>query len=101
MNPDQDVNNGNYSFSLVRKRFGNIIAWLYELYWKPYALFVSHRSFISHSPIISTVIRFIYVFWFPMFLLYYYSIDINWLWTFSLFMGVALMDLLHIMLDYI
>lgn len=55
---DYDVNHG-----LPRSLFTRIpyIAVLWVALWKPYSLAFKHRSFWSHSPFVSTVIRALYM----------------------------------------
>lgn len=98
--PDLDVDIGFYGFYLVRK-FNRIFGWLWEIYWKPYSLIVPHRSWISHFPFVSTTIRLVYSFW-PTILLIYFQIPIfyYWDWWLYFYIGMALADGGHILLDY-
>jgi uncharacterized metal-binding protein len=54
MNPDLDLN------SLGYKSWG----WLRFIWW-PYQKVLAHRCFLSHFPVISTLLRIIYLLWFP------------------------------------
>lgn len=58
MNPDLDLN------SLGYKSWG----WLRFIWW-PYQKVLAHRCFLSHFPVISTLLRIIYLLWFPVLLL--------------------------------
>ncbi|HEX2915544.1 MAG TPA: metal-binding protein [Chloroflexia bacterium] len=58
MNPDLDLN------SLGYKSWG----WLRIIWW-PYQRILAHRCWISHFPVISTILRVIYLMWFPLALL--------------------------------
>lgn len=49
--PDLDINSIQY------KRWG-----IFKPIWLPYRKFLSHRSFLSHGPIIGTCIRLLYLF---------------------------------------
>ena len=103
MTPDLDVNNGFYGFSLIRKRFGNLAANLYQVYWKPYAIILPHRGLWSHGAVISTLFRMIYLF-IPIIVLGYflgYNLFYWWDWWIYLSYGVIIADLGHICLDYI
>jgi uncharacterized metal-binding protein len=103
MTPDLDVNNGFYGFFLIRKRFGNLAAGLYQVYWKPYALILPHRGLWSHGAVISTLFRMLYLF-IPIIMLGYflgYNLFYWWDWWIYLSYGVIIADLGHICLDYI
>lgn len=58
--PDVDVDSGNISIYFFRKAFGRIGAWYWQNLWKPYATNFAHRG-ISHSPVVGTLIRLIYI----------------------------------------
>ena len=98
MTPDLDVDDGNYSFYLLRK-INPILSNVLQYYWKIYALAIKHRSFISHSPIISTVIRFIYGMWYLVFIWRY--IVLYWDFFLYIFIGMCIADMGHLMLDFI
>jgi len=96
--PDLDVDRGFYGFYLTRKYLG-ILGIIWEYFWKPYALIVHHRSWISHLPIVSTAIRFIYLF--GILFLINYHLFINWWdWWLYLFIGMMIGDWGHILLDF-
>ncbi|MEI7556799.1 metal-binding protein [Candidatus Chlorohelix sp.] len=60
MNPDLDLESDGYeSWGLLR------------FYWWPYQKAFAHRSFFSHFPIISTVLRIVYLLWLPILLTYF------------------------------
>lgn len=58
MNPDLDLNSIGY------KSWG----WLRFIWW-PYQKILGHRCWMSHFPVISTLLRVIYLMWFPILLL--------------------------------
>lgn len=60
VNPDLDVNNPIRSQNILKKRFP-LLGKLNIFFWKPYALIFKHRSFWSHFPIVSTLIRIYYI----------------------------------------
>jgi uncharacterized metal-binding protein len=67
VNPDLDMPAGSRSFSLVRHTGGSFIGWLWSRFWLPYAhLIPHHRHFLSHSPLLSTALRLLYLFGIPM-----------------------------------
>lgn len=75
--PDYDLNHSLPRSVITRIPYISIL-WL--AMWKPYSLFFKHRSFWSHSPVFSTLIRIIYLmFWLTLFteLLGYLDM-INW-----------------------
>ena len=113
INPDYDVNHG-----LPRSFFTRIpyIAVLWVAMWKPYSLAFKHRSFWSHSPLVSTVIRALYLgswVWLAVGLLGYFGM-ISWdMWDilvlayenfeFSamLFFCWVVQDLVHLWFDFV
>lgn len=68
MSPDWDVDNGNVSDLYIRQATGRASAGIFSIWKRPYSLALEHRSFVSHFPIISTVVRIAYVF-FPLLIL--------------------------------
>ena len=66
-------------------------------YWSVYGAFFRrhHRSKWTHSPFISTAIRFVYQFWLPALAIYHYHV--NWAWWLMLGMygGLTFADVLH------
>jgi len=96
LSPDLDIQ------SRIYKRW-HMIRWI----WKPYQIFVPHRSFLSHSGPVSATIRLLYLlFWLlpaivPLFWLQIVSIPI---YTLSLLLvciwfGVVMSDIVHVLLD--
>lgn len=59
--PDLDVDDGSYSYYLIRKHLGRFPCWLWKMFWLIYARSIPHRSILSHGPIIGTMIRVIYI----------------------------------------
>lgn len=109
INPDLDMETVTMSeYWLVRWTLG--LGWLWIMLWYPYALLAKHRSWFSHTPIISTVGRVIYVvllyFGVTVLLYYFFAIELfpfwallNWeQWT--IFVGgLTISDLGHWWLD--
>jgi uncharacterized metal-binding protein len=58
MSPDLDVDDGYIGDYYLRK-VG--LEWWYDLFWYPYRIGFKHRSKWSHFPIISTLLRLIYL----------------------------------------
>ena len=104
VNPDADCDNGSYSLYVVRVLCGDVVSRLYQLFWMPYSLIVKHRSFISHSPIIGTAIRFAYLFAVPAIIIFaldrYYAILLLPL-SITVFCGLCVSDTVHVIMDAI
>lgn len=101
--PDLDVDTGHYGFHIVRKRFGRFIGGLWAIYWWPYRKIVPHRHAVSHFPLVSTFLRFTYLF-LPIFLLFPTILGLNSpnlleFWGFWVFLGTVLADCLHTVMD--
>ena len=113
--PDQDVDNGNISNTILKKRMG---AWAergWSLLWHNYRVSVKHGSPLSHFPIISTIGRLAYLY--LLILVLPYSIielvlpgawdvgrELRW-WSdwilghWGVILGLAGSDLIHYVLD--
>jgi uncharacterized metal-binding protein len=59
--PDLDVDQPVRSHHLILRRFGPAIAALWRMIWIPYGLAIRHRSWVSHFPIVGTLIRAAYL----------------------------------------
>jgi len=71
LTPDLDVEEGSISMYHVRRfggNAGNLLSTLWLYYWLPYAKLIPHRDWRSHFPIISTIIRLLYLFCVPLIL---------------------------------
>lgn len=62
-----------------------------------------HRSFITHFPFVATGIRYIYMFWWIWYQIYWSRWDLAWLvFLFvGMYIGTSLSDLVHWMADFI
>lgn len=67
LTPDLDLQTGSISQRSMG-RFGLIVATFWRMWWIPYAALLGHRSFWSHTPVIGTVIRLVYVGLIPAFI---------------------------------
>lgn len=67
---DMDVDGGNISNYYVRSFLGGFLGWIYSVWKLPYSLAMKHRSFWSHFPIVSTLIRLLYIFCPPVILIF-------------------------------
>ena len=59
---DQIDNSGYYGLYILEKTGGLFTSKVWRLYWTPYSRF-QHRSFWTHFPVISTIVRLIYGGW--------------------------------------
>jgi uncharacterized metal-binding protein len=109
LSPDLDVDGGNISVSHVRG-LGKIPAFLWRVFWFPYALAIPHRSILSHGFIIGTALRLLYLSFFlttTLLLLKQAGLDFTgwaldvvgspWFWHGVL--GLATSDVLHTIMD--
>lgn len=99
ISPDADLC-PNVTYHYVRK-YAGLPAWaLWTVIWKPYS-FLPHRGFISHAPIVSTVIRLLYL-WLWIWPVWHYlelpypvfTVNAGW-WL----LGLGLADFCHAILD--
>ncbi|MBN9389315.1 MAG: metal-binding protein [Chloroflexi bacterium] len=102
MNPDLDLN------SLGYKSWG----WLRFIWW-PYQKVLAHRCFLSHFPVISTLLRVIYLLWFPALLLLVFGgsvqaaardaifdwFPVTWPFLLVFVIGMIISDSLHAIFD--
>lgn len=99
LSPDLDVDNGYIGGAIIRRKLGCLPAAAWKFYWKPYAVLIPHRSFISHAPILSTAIRLVYVGWWWPFLLVRFPDAYIWLLWFAA--GLAIVDFHHWFMDFV
>lgn len=100
LSPDLDVDNGNISNYLL-KRIASPIEMLWRIYWYPYRVKLKHRSFWSHFPVFSTLLRVVYFFFIPILLSIYYSyFDLYYFFLWFVF-GLILADFLHYLMDIV
>lgn len=62
LTPDLDHDSGHIGYEFVRKMGGNIFESWWHGVWRPYQIAMKHRSFWSHFPVVSTLVRIIYLF---------------------------------------
>lgn len=97
LSPDLD---GEYSKSLTRwKQIG------FDWYWYPYKKLIKHRSVCSHGGIISSAIKFVYVFPFLVLPVAFasfapdFSLEVAGLTFLLFYLAIATADMLHIAVD--
>src|SRR3972149_3644014 len=105
VNCDADVDSGSIADFYIRVYTGRVVEMMWDRLWTPYRKVCRHRGFLSHAPIISTVLRIAYlsVFYFLV------ATPIKWLasvvhidwptfWWWA-FVGLVLADSAHWGLD--
>jgi uncharacterized metal-binding protein len=102
LSPDHDLSeNGNVTHSLVRNDFGDTLWLIWSIMWYPYGRLITHRHFLSHTPVVSTIIRVMYVGLLPYIVVQLLDIDIT---IFDIlfaywFVGLCVSDTLHWIFD--
>lgn len=89
--PDLDHDDGTLSQYFVRG-LGHWLERGWWYYWWPYRRLLAHRSFWSHAPIISTVLRLAYLFW--------WVYALGWTLPPALIVGLCTADILHWLMDW-
>lgn len=115
--PDADVDAGNISNTIVKKRVGWFGERLWRWFWRGYSASFKHGQFASHFPVFGTFVRLVYIFFLtiiPFYTVYfiilhsanYYVWLMNemtfWVTMFlrpMFFFGLASSDFIHIGLD--
>ncbi len=82
-------------------RYSRLWGWAWSLFWWPYQKLHAHRGW-SHTPIVGTVGRFLYLLWFPLLLCLVYLGLSGWVWVMWGYFLAAwiLQDFVHLRLDY-
>lgn len=104
--PDLDHRNITYSEYMVMRKMG-CLGSLWVAFWTPYGYLIPHRSFLSHSIIVGTFIRFLYLFIIPAILIVWLGgieiIQDVRLFSFmgGAFTGLVISDFVHIWFDWL
>ena len=102
--PDLDQIGLSGAEGRAMRKFG-ILGVMWVMYWFPYGYVMPHRSFISHFPFVSTLLRLGYLFFIPAILALYFQWTVDWKLMGELFMwllcGLGIADTLHYLLDWI
>lgn len=77
--PDLDIPTRSDSEGRVMK-FNKVLGHLWVWLWLPYGKLIPHRSWVSHFPIVSTLIRFWYLGTFVWFVGLLFTLDPYWYW---------------------
>lgn len=88
---------GNYSLYIIRETFGRLSppiekAWVF--YWYPYSKTLAHRSWQSHMPVVSTLIRLLYML--PFTAIIWYALGSNFQYY---VLALICTDTVHTILD--
>lgn len=75
LDPDSDQINLTGADGRAIRKFG-ILGIMWVMYWMPYAWVMPHRSFFSHFPVVSTIIRDLYILLPVVAVLYYFYFDL-------------------------
>ena len=112
--PDLDVDAGNISNKIVRKRVGWFGERAWRFFWKGYSGSFKHGQFGSHFPVFSTVVRLLYAYFWLIFIphssvkllgFFQWKLNVVLEWWFIIFFspmffyGLASSDLIHWALD--
>ena len=105
ISPDADVDSGAIADYYIRVYTGRIVETMWTMLWTVYRKAFKHRSFLSHFPLVSTIIRIAYL------SVFYFLITTTLKWVASLvhidwptfwwwtFVGLVLADSVHWGLD--
>ena len=58
---DLDIDSGNIADHLIKRYTGHIVETMWTMLWTVYRKAFKHRSFLSHFPLVSTIIRIAYL----------------------------------------
>lgn len=81
VSPDLDVDKGNISNLIVRRKVGVFAEKLWRGFWRGYSGSFKHRGFASHFPIFSTFVRLSYAYYLTIFIphiLIYFLFSPQW-----------------------
>lgn len=111
---DLDVDNGNISNTIIKKKVGWFGEKLWRMFWRGYSSSFKHGQFASHFPIFGTFTRLSYIYFWTILPFYVANVlflkgrfdtvgDMIW-WTRAFlnpffFYGLCCADLIHFFLD--
>jgi uncharacterized metal-binding protein len=113
VSPDCDVDKGNMGYYYIRKRLGDWAEYIWDKVWFMYRRSVKHGSELSHFPVVSTLGRLTYLFFFVLVIPYlfldiFFPIDLGYefSWWFGklcqywrIIVGLGSIDFVHFVLD--
>lgn len=114
LSPDLDVDAGNLTNTIIRKRLGRPLELLWDFFWHPYRRSLKHGGEFSHFPVVSTLIRLAYIYFFliiipeivlALLLPYDFGYEMRWwllyywILPWRVWLGLMGADLIHWSLD--
>lgn len=114
LTPDLDVDSTYIGERIIQKKLGLLPRRLWNGFWKPYKRSLKHGGMFSHFPVISTLLRLFYIFWWLIAIphtLIYFSFKPGWnliyvlewyakiLLSLMWFYGLTSSDFIHWALD--
>lgn len=111
--PDCDVDKGFIAYGYIRRRLGDWAEWIWDRVWYMYRRSVKHGSELSHFPVVGTMGRLAYLFFFAL-VVPYLVMDIIlpfdlffelrwWAWKilsyWRVVVGLMGIDFIHFVLD--
>jgi uncharacterized metal-binding protein len=109
--PDLDIRHDIHADRVIQRSTGQVVARIWELFWWLYArLIPRHRHPLSHTPLLGTGLRLLYLFLFPMLIwqgLRFFlalppypslPVTIPLLWGVA---GLVFSDVLHLIMDWL
>lgn len=113
VSPDCDVDKGFIAYHYIRKRLGDWAEYAWDRVWYMYRRSVKHGSELSHFPVVSTLGRLAYLFFFVLVLPYlvldiFFPVDLRYelAWWFGklcqywrVVVGLMGVDFIHFFLD--
>lgn len=85
---------------MVGNILGEIPEYIWRFIWYPYGMLIKHRSWMSHLPIIGTVLRLAYLYGWYLFVMWMFRLDVVWYQPpLALVVGLCGADTLHFILD--
>lgn len=101
IDPDADLQQTSSSEYRAMREL-SIVGVVLVAYFVPYGYVVPHRSPLSHYPVLGTLGRLIYLFWWLPILFYYFDWQVSnimLLVAYNIFIGLSLSDFIHWLLD--
>lgn len=86
--------------NLVRDILGDTVWYIWRLIWYPYGMIIKHRSWMSHLPVIGTLLRILYLYGWYLLIMWMFRLDVIWYQPpLALVVGLCAADTLHFILD--
>ena len=113
VSPDCDVDKGFIAYHYIRRRLGDWAEWVWDRIWFMYRRSVKHGSELSHFPVVGTLGRLVYLFFFVLVVPYLFldiffpfNLDFEFRWWITrilsywrVVVGMMGVDFIHFILD--